>query len=124
MRQTQNDGGLYRSEYEHDACGVGFVADITGYASHDILQKAVEALANLTHRGARDADAKTGDGAGVLTQIPLELFAHELQQSDAPECGPGDLAVGMIFLPRDDATSNDRSGNTRRKSAENFCHCA
>ncbi|MDP6776075.1 MAG: glutamate synthase large subunit, partial [Candidatus Latescibacteria bacterium] len=108
MRQTQNDGGLYRPEYEHDACGVGFVADITGYASHDILQKAVEALANLTHRGARDADAKTGDGAGVLTQIPLELFAHELQQSDAPECGPGDLAVGMIFLPRDDATSNDR----------------
>ncbi|MDA0747355.1 MAG: glutamate synthase large subunit [bacterium] len=105
---TLSARGLYRPEFEHDACGVGFVADISGRKNHRIVQGAVQALANLTHRGAMDADAKTGDGAGVLTQIPEKLFAREAEglQFRLPE-GDG-LAVGMIFLPRWDAVANDR----------------
>ena len=89
--------GLYRPEFEHDACGVGFVADISGNKSYDILQRSVRALANLTHRGAMDADAKTGDGAGVLTQIPAKLFAREAERLGYRVVDSEDLAVGMIF---------------------------
>ena len=65
---------LYEKQFEHDACGVGFVADINGKRTNKILQKALEGVVNLTHRGAVGGDKKTGDGAGVLTQIPFELF--------------------------------------------------
>ena len=61
---------LYDPRWEHDACGTGFIAQISGEASHVLVETALEALAHLTHRGAQDADAKTGDGAGLLTQIP------------------------------------------------------
>ncbi len=100
--------GLYRPEFEHDACGVGFVADISGQKSRNIVRRAVRALANLTHRGAMDADAKTGDGAGVLTQIPAKLFARETERLVHRLPDEGDLAVGMIFLPRQDVMANDR----------------
>jgi len=68
---------LYHPQFEHDACGVGFVADLHGRPSHDIVQLAVRSVANLTHRGAMDADGKSGDGAGVLTQLPWKLLARE-----------------------------------------------
>jgi glutamate synthase domain-containing protein 1 len=100
--------GLYRPEFEHDACGVRFVADISGNRSHDILRRSVRALANLTHRGAMDADAKTGDGAGVLTQIPTKLFAREAGRLGFREVESNNLAVGMIFLSQSDSLSNDR----------------
>ena len=70
-------GGLYRPEFEHDACGVGVVANIKGIASHDIVEKAVEVLAYLGHRGAPGADPETGDGAGILIQIPHDFFLNE-----------------------------------------------
>ena len=66
--------GLYDPDYEKDSCGVGFVASIKGEKTHDIVKKGVKILVNLTHRGAVGADTKTGDGAGILVQIPDEFF--------------------------------------------------
>src|SRR5947207_5293444 len=69
--------GLYDPNYEHDACGIGFVADISGRKSHDIVLKGVQILINLTHRGACGCDPQTGDGAGILMQIPHAFFQRE-----------------------------------------------
>src|SRR5260370_24160818 len=66
--------GLYRSDFEHDACGVGFVADLSGRRTHQTVPQALTALRNLDHRGAQGRDPDTGDGAGILTQIPHALF--------------------------------------------------
>jgi glutamate synthase (ferredoxin) len=92
-------GLLYRPGHEHDACGVGFVADIHGRRSHDIVAKAITAVVRLTHRGAVSADGKSGDGAGILTQVPHAFFQRELHMRGLSEVPVGDLGVGMIFLP-------------------------
>src|ERR1051325_9561979 len=91
---------LYDSQFEHDACGVGFVANLTGGASQRILGTALEALGNLLHRGAVDADGLSGDGAGVLTQLPRKLFAREIEGRGFVRPHPEDIAAGMLFLPR------------------------
>ena len=65
--------GLYHPDQEHDACGVGFICNLNGVKSHDIIHKALEILVNLTHRGACGCDEKTGDGAGILIQMPARL---------------------------------------------------
>jgi glutamate synthase (NADPH/NADH) large chain/glutamate synthase (ferredoxin) len=91
---------LYDPKFEHDACGVGFVANIDGRKEHRILEYAIQALCNLAHRGALDADAKTGDGAGVLTQIPHEFFRREVEKLGGKLMQDSDLAVGFIFMPR------------------------
>jgi len=91
---------LYRPEFEHDACGVGFVAHIQGHASHRIVEHAIEALNALAHRGALDADAKTGDGAGILVQLPRAFFQREAALLGAGSVRGEDLAVAMVFLPR------------------------
>jgi glutamate synthase (NADPH/NADH) large chain/glutamate synthase (ferredoxin) len=93
---------LYDPSFEHDSCGVGFIADVSGHRSHSILKKAVEAVSNLTHRGALDADAKTGDGAGVLTQIPEKLFKREAAKLGHRVESISDLAVGVLFMPREE----------------------
>ncbi len=99
-REPSYKGSLYRAEYEHDACGVGFVADISGHRSHSILDMAIESVVNLEHRGAVSADAKTGDGAGVLTQIPVKLMSKEMERLGRHASNnPKDLAIGMIFPP-------------------------
>jgi len=85
---------------ERDACGTGFVASIDGAASHRIVQAGIQCVCNVTHRGALSADAKTGDGAGILTQIPHRLFAKFLTSLKLPRVKAGDLGVGVIFLPR------------------------
>ena len=72
------DTGLYSSEQEHDACGVGFVAHIKGIKSHDIVQNALKILENLDHRGAEGADTLMGDGAGILIQLPDALYRVEM----------------------------------------------
>ncbi len=90
---------LYEDRWEHDACGTGFIAQVSGEASHHLVNTALEALARLTHRGAQDADAETSDGAGILTQIPATLFHEELQRQHLSLAHLEDLAVGMIFLP-------------------------
>jgi glutamate synthase domain-containing protein 2/glutamate synthase domain-containing protein 1/glutamate synthase domain-containing protein 3 len=99
---------LYDPAFEHDACGTGFVADSRGRPAHAILARALEAVANLTHRGAVDADAKTGDGAGVLTQLPRKLFLRELAKQRITLADPADLAVGMCFLPGDDSAATEQ----------------
>jgi glutamate synthase (ferredoxin) len=93
---------LYSSDQEHDACGVGFIAKVSGERSHDVVERAIAALKSLAHRGAIDADAVTGDGAGLLTQIPHELLREFLEKKKKPLFKDNDLGVGMIFLPRDD----------------------
>ncbi len=93
---------LYKKEYEHDACGVGFLANINGVKSHGLLKKTIQALKNLAHRGAIDADAITGDGAGILTQIPYKLFREHLEEKGKHLYSNDDLGVGVIFLPKDD----------------------
>ena len=94
--------GLYDPRFEHDACGIGFVARLSGEPSHDILEKALAAVGNMVHRGGVASDGKTGDGAGIMTQIPRAFFARELARLGL-DCPVEDLAVGMFFLPRDGA---------------------
>lgn len=86
---------LYRPQFEHDACGVGFVTRITGQAGRDIIQLALEAVGRMEHRSAIDADGRSGDGAGILTQIPHRLLSAEINTLPPP----GDYALGMLFLP-------------------------
>jgi len=93
---------LYHPDQEHDACGVGFIAQVSGERSHAVIERAIAALKSLAHRGAIDADAVTGDGAGMLTQIPYELLRADLEKKRKPLFRDQDLGVGMLFLPRDD----------------------
>jgi len=88
--------GLYRSEFEHGSCGIGFVAQIKGKKSHSIITMGLDILRNMTHRGAEGADSKTGDGAGIMIQVPRDFY---LIQGFAlpPE---GQFGTGLIFLPR------------------------
>src|SRR4029078_11654807 len=91
--------GLYDPRQEHDACGIGFVAHIKGHKSHDIIVKCIQVLINLTHRGACGCDPETGDGAGVLIQIPHKFFARECATLGIEWPAPGEYAVCMTFLP-------------------------
>ncbi len=93
--------GLYDPQNEHDACGIGFVASIRGEKSHDIIRKGLEVLINLTHRGAAGCDPETGDGAGILIQIPHAYFASECGETGMPLPEPGAYGVAMTFLPVD-----------------------
>nr|MBP6788655.1 glutamate synthase subunit alpha [Promineifilum sp.] len=95
--------GLYDPRYEHDACGTGFVAHVKGRRSHAIVDDALTVLENLSHRGARGAEPNTGDGAGILTQLPHAFFAAEAARLGFALPPPGDYGVGMLFLPRDAA---------------------
>ncbi len=99
---------MYEHLYEKDACGVGFIANCSGSKSHAILEMAIQAVTNLTHRGAVAADAKTGDGAGILTQIPEKLFKRELEKLDVNLDLINDLAVGMMFLPGTDLVAQEQ----------------
>jgi glutamate synthase domain-containing protein 2/glutamate synthase domain-containing protein 1/glutamate synthase domain-containing protein 3 len=91
--------GLYHPSHEHDACGIGFVAHIKGQKSHDIIEKGIQILINLTHRGACGCDPETGDGAGILIQIPHTFFARESRRLGFTLPPPGEYGVGMVFLP-------------------------
>ena len=91
--------GLYHPEHEHDACGIGFVASISGTKSHEIIRQGIQVLLNLAHRGACGCDPETGDGAGVLIQIPHKFFFRECEKLGFALPEAGKYAVGMIFLP-------------------------
>jgi len=91
-------GGLYDPRFEHDACGVALVADLQGRASHDLVQRAVAALEHLAHRGATGSEEDSGDGAGILLQVPDEFYR---QSVDFPLPGRGRYATGIAFLSRD-----------------------
>ncbi len=92
--------GLYDPAFEHDACGVGFVVDIKGRRSNKILRQAIEVLRNLDHRGACGCEVNTGDGAGVLMQMPHEFLKAAAYQAHIRLPEPGDYACGMLFMPR------------------------
>ncbi|MCX4677979.1 glutamate synthase large subunit [Streptomyces sp. NBC_01433] len=93
--------GMYDPRNEHDACGVGFVATLTGVASHELVEQALTVLRNLEHRGATGSEPDSGDGAGILLQVP-DAFLREEAAFGLPEAGA--YAVGIAFLPADDST--------------------
>ena len=104
QRKDAAEHGLYDPAYEHDACGVGFVASVKGQASHEIVTQALQILKNLDHRGAVGADPLCGDGAGILIQIPDAFFRAEMAKQNILLPPAGDYGVGMIFLPREHAS--------------------
>ena len=103
---------LYDPNYEHDACGVGFIADINGEKSHDIIQMGLTALKNLQHRGAFGAEENTGDGTGLTLQIPHSFFEKEAKNLGFNLAKSGEYAIGVLFLPRNAAD---------RKQCEKIC---
>jgi glutamate synthase (NADPH) large chain len=97
MKESPGDQGMYRKEFEHDSCGIGFVAQLKGKKSHAIVRQGLDILNNMTHRGAEGADSKTGDGAGILLQIPRDYYL--IQGYSLPPFGQ--FGTGLIFLPQD-----------------------
>jgi len=95
--------GLYDPQYEHDSCGVGFVVDLQGRKSHAIVEQAIQILNNLEHRGACGCEANTGDGAGIVVQMPHDFLAGECARLGIPLPAQGDYAAGLVFLPTNEA---------------------
>src|SRR6266850_6048061 len=95
--------GLYDPSLEKDSCGVGFIANIKGKKSHQIVDDAINILCNLEHRGAVGADPRAGDGAGILVQIPHAFFKRKAAEIGFQLPKPGDYAVGALFMPREKA---------------------
>ena len=102
MRSRPRQNGLYDPRFEHESCGVGFVAHIKGKQSHSIIEDAEEVLLNMTHRGAVGSDKNSGDGAGILTTLPQDFLekvaAEELKIVLPPR---GLYSAGIVFLPRE-----------------------
>ncbi len=111
--QSNNPGrlppkqGLYASRFEHDACGVGIVVNIKGKKSNEILRQALTILLNLTHRGARGAEPETGDGAGILFQVPHAFLRKAGAETGIQLPAPGEYGVGMVYLSPDEAERQD-----------------
>src|ERR1700731_2214962 len=95
--------GLYDPALEKDSCGVGFIANIKGKKSHQIVSDALSILCNLEHRGAVGADPRFGDGAGILVQIPHAFFVRKAAEIGFKLPAPGEYAIGALFMPRDTA---------------------
>ncbi len=99
--------GLYDPVFEHDSCGVGFVVDINGVKSHGLIEKGIEVLINLQHRGAVGGDLKTGDGTGMLFQIPDGFMRSECGDLGISLPEPGSYGLGMFFMPRDPSLQSE-----------------
>jgi len=95
-KERPKQQGLYRQEFEHENCGIGFVAHLKGKKSHSIIRQGLDILTNMTHRGAEGADSKTGDGAGVLIQVPRDYYL--IQGYSLPPAGQ--FGTGLIFSHR------------------------
>ena len=100
MQRTPGGEGLYDARFEHDACGVGFVVDVSGRRSREIVSKGLRVLANLEHRGACGCESDTGDGAGLLVQTPHRFFARECEEIGIALPAAGAYAIGNVFLPQ------------------------
>jgi glutamate synthase (NADPH/NADH) large chain len=120
-RSAAAEHGLYDPAYEHDACGVAFVATLSGVPSHSIVAQGLEALRNLDHRGATGSDPRTGDGAGILMQVP-DAFLRAEAGFELPE--PGTYAVGMAFLPQDGAAAAIAKERIEAIAAEETLGCS
>lgn len=101
MKNLNEQQGLYRESFEHDACGIGFVAHVKGRKSHQIISDAITILENLDHRGACGAEPNTGDGAGIMIQVPHEFLFDECLKTGFSLPAYGDYGVGMLFLPKE-----------------------
>src|SRR5204862_4341405 len=104
--RTQTNGlppkqGLYDPWFEHEACGVGFVVNVKGKRSHQIIQHALQVLRNLDHRGACGCEANTGDGAGILMQVPHAFLQKQCEKLGFKLPKPGQYGVGLVFMPQD-----------------------
>ena len=99
------DGHVYSKEMEHDACGVGLIASTEGKKSRKVVEYGIDALKAVWHRGAVDADGKTGDGAGIHLEIPSAFFAEKIELAGHKHDG-SEICVGMIFLPRNNYASS------------------
>ena len=106
--------GLYDLSLEKDSCGVGFIANIKGKKSHQIVSDAISILCNLEHRGAVGADPRAGDGAGILVQIPHAFFARKAAEIGFQLPKPGDYAVGALFMPQRDGVAQRHQEHHRR----------
>ncbi len=102
--------GLYDPSFEHDSCGVGFVCNIKGNSSHEIIRQGLDVLRRLAHRGATGADPKTGDGAGILIQLPHEFFTKACLENKINLPAYGDYGAGLVFLPPDNKERNNCKG--------------
>ncbi|MFD1030070.1 glutamate synthase large subunit [Metaplanococcus flavidus] len=100
-REYPKAQGLYDPDQEHEACGIGMIANINGEKSHSIVQNAVNILCNLEHRGGQSSDTSTGDGAGILTQIPHRFFQKQCEKEGIILPAEGRYGIGMIFMPQD-----------------------
>ena len=101
-----NENYVYSKEMEHDACGVGVIASTEGKKSREIVEYGIEALKAVWHRGAVDADGKTGDGAGIHVEIPKDFFIEKIEVT-GHDYDNSEICVGMIFLPRNDYSSQE-----------------
>ncbi len=101
-KERPKQQGLYRQEFEHANCGIGFVAHLKGKKSHSIIRQGLDILTNMTHRGAEGADSKTGDGAGVLIQVPRDFYLIQ-GYSLPPE---GQFGTGLVFFPQDSSDAS------------------
>ena len=99
--KQENTGGLYDPSFEHDACGIGFVANIKGYKSHRHISDALTILENMEHRGACGCESNTGDGAGIMIQMPHEFFFDECVKMGVHLPAFGKYGVGVIFFPKE-----------------------
>ena len=103
LKELAQSGGLYSPEHEHDACGVGMVANIKGEKTHTIITESLQVLDNLGHRGASGSDPDTGDGAGILVQMPDAFFQKVASEAGISLPAEGEYGVGMAFLPQNTA---------------------
>jgi glutamate synthase (NADPH/NADH) large chain len=101
MMLQNNSGGLYHPSFEHDSCGIGFVANIKGIKSHQHISDALTILENMEHRGACGCEANTGDGAGIMLQVPHEFFFDECVRLGVHLPAFGKYGVGVLFFPKD-----------------------
>ena len=113
-------GSLYNPRFEHDACGIGFVAQKSGERSHRVLELALTAVCNHAHGHSAAADGKSGDGAGVLTQLPYEIIARDLTRQGITPPERERLAVGMIFLPRTNPDHRERSRQILNETVQEY----
>ncbi|HEY2343251.1 MAG TPA: hypothetical protein VGH90_09495, partial [Chthoniobacteraceae bacterium] len=110
--------GLYDPQFEHDACGVGFVCQMKGKRSHEIVEQALTILLNLDHRGACGCEANTGDGAGILIQVPHRFLAKVTKALNIALPEPGHYGVGMVFSSKDPAALAASARTFEQKAAD------
>lgn len=117
MNNLNNHKGLYRPDFEHSSCGIGFVANLKGRKKHSIISDALSMLSCMEHRGGTGFDVKSGDGAGILLQIPHELFMLECPKSGIKLPAFGEYGVAMTFFPKDSAKQAECKDVIERKLA-------